>query len=276
MNEQCVPLAPNTGIAPTDQSFSIAVAIAAVLALASLAVLIILNRKKLKKFMILPVALALSFSLLFTGATTYAQSANCEETPIVQAPVDGTIAALDDDVEPTLPTAENGYIYDRVLMAGIGAEEIGGFLSNVYDPNGAAYDQQTYAEVLSVNIISNDTQTGQAILDPASVDLDPNTPGVQQTYTRDGYTLIYTPSTDILTIGITDAPLVLNSIMPEAATVAPGMSVNDYNVLVNRALQERLIQQSFTYTIKDTTGTLSSTATIRVTVIGEAQLLFIN
>jgi CshA-type fibril repeat protein len=106
----------------------------------------------------------------------------------------------------------------------------------------------TVQNAWTTHLLANDTSALAA--NPASVDLDPSTPGVQQSFAGSGFTAVYSPTTDTLTVTITD--------------ISQYIPANYYNVGTYEPTYLRYLLNNnvLTYQYADTAGTLSNIATV--------------
>ncbi len=112
----------------------------------------------------------------------------------------------------------------------------------------------TAQTVWTVQLLANDSATSP---DPSTVDLNVSTSGVQQSVTGPGYTAVYNPGTDVLTVTITN----------EATLGLPGgypPSEIDYDTYYGGADMRypNANPLLLTYRFEDTYGNLSNTAQV--------------
>lgn len=113
----------------------------------------------------------------------------------------------------------------------------------------------TIQRVWTTQLLANDTSSVAA--DPASVDLDPATAGVQQSFSGAGFTAVYTPGSDTLTVTVTD-------VATYAPYAGPTSSTYESNSSSSWGGGRKLLNGNvLTYQYANTAGTLSNIATVK-------------
>ncbi len=116
------------------------------------------------------------------------------------------------------------------------------------DRNGHNFDGTTS---FTTKLLANDPS--KAVANPATVDLDPATPGVQQSITGQGFSAQYDPATDVLTVTVAS-----DRDADGRQIYLSGVTCDTSNERTGPCESKDIL----TYTFKDTKGTLSNTATV--------------
>lgn len=230
-------------LAATGDNAGLVIAAAIVLIMGAVAALIFSRRHKLS-FRVIAVLGLLLGGVIFSGfqpTLTHAASSS-NDCQTAARPAGQQTPPTNNGETPSTPETPTPNICDEgaqiVPVANddtVEAFNVNKFQGQIIYIGYLETGQPNPTNTWTTTILANDTVAGGVSLDPATVDIDPSTPGVQQSLTTSSFTANYNQANDTYTVVVTD---------PDTYYVDGGAT------------------STTSYTVRTECGTLSNTATL--------------